>query len=166
MTALPPRKMRQSKTYGEKDLDFYTIESTPGVTSGAVFRDSEALGAFLTSVCRSKIWKVKWKKTKLRVYLRPRWVTTARGGRTKNFPFIEIPDSPFGKSVHTIIHELAHALSGDGTHGPRFLKSMLRLMREFEGIHFAETLEKKWKGYNSNLLREKNGKLETPRNRR
>ena len=56
---------------------------------------------------------------------------------------IEIPNNSFGRSIHTIVHEMAHAATGALGHGPKFLKALLYLTRHYEGIEYARQLKKR-----------------------
>jgi putative metallohydrolase (TIGR04338 family) len=61
----------------------------------------------------------------------------ASGGRMG----LSLPDQRWARSVHVIIHEMAHACHPNSEcHGRKFCHSLLVLTREFEGAQFARLL--------------------------
>lgn len=56
---------------------------------------------------------------------------------------IELPDAGHGRTLHTIVHEIAHCVAGPCGHDPKFIRVLLRLVKEFEGAHFAREMEKR-----------------------
>lgn len=56
---------------------------------------------------------------------------------------IELPDGGHGRTLHTIVHEVSHFVAGPVGHDAKFIRTMIRLVAQFEGLYFARELEKR-----------------------
>lgn len=59
---------------------------------------------------------------------------------------VSLPNNPFGRSLCTILHELAHVatIQADG-HGPIFRSAMIKLVRREMGFYAAVDLEAEYR---------------------
>lgn len=127
----------------EQTTKCYAAEQLSGVCSVAELANFADVKRFVLMVCRGEMWQSKFKGKQLQLwYGKKRGNNYAYGGKVASgLPMIYLPPTRHGRSVHTIIHEFAHAYLGGGGHSPRFIHTMLRFMKDYEGDFHAKRLK-------------------------
>ena len=129
-----------SDKYAREALRCYTAEEDPDTTNEAQLTKKN-VRVLVKRIMADPDWK--WLRRKSyggrRFCLRftGRWRTDAWGGQNG----ITIPDHPRSRTIHTVVHEMAHTALTGGGHGHTFLQLMLCLSRRFEGLTYANRLE-------------------------
>lgn len=104
--------------------------------------------AFVELVLSDDAW---WHKTfpagPFEVYVEER-SSSARFAVAVNGNTIAIPNNPTGRTVATVLHELAHIGSTVHDHGPIFRTGMLKLVRRHMGFYAYAELDR---AYRKNL---------------
>jgi hypothetical protein len=139
---VPKRARNAWKHCDDQAVRVYSAEQYGEACSPATLSNRD-VPAFLIDICRSPLWKRYWGKTKLVVKWRSPGSSAIGGVTTDDEPFIQLPKDRFGRSIHTIIHEMAHAMSQQGNHGPKFCTMLLRLTKHFEGAQYAAMLRQR-----------------------
>ena len=128
----------------EETIRCYSAEQFSEAVSPAQLRTFEEVKGFVADICKGDIWQSKYKGKKLTlIYGLKKGKNIAFGGIAPDGnPMIYLPPTPHGRSVHTIVHEMTHAYMGQ-THGhsSRFIRTMLKFMKLYEGSFFATRLE-------------------------
>lgn len=127
-----------SVSYSKEALRCYRAEEDEGTVNDGGLTKKE-LRALVVAIKADPYWHVLRKEVRRPFRLR----LTNRRGRVAwgGVDGIGIPDSFTGRTIHTVIHEMAHAALGGGGHGKDFLTVMLYLMTRFEGMQYVERLK-------------------------
>lgn len=128
----------------------YTAENV--VVDRGTFKTHDEVVAFVREVEDSPLLR-SWLSICRRVN-----VQTARKGVTKSSAnysswTIWIASTPFHRSKHVVLHELAHLVTGElfkgvAAHGAEFCGVLMQLTREFRGYNVADKLELSFKDHN------------------
>jgi len=131
--------------YGKKEIDrtvqVYNAEQY-GMPPEPVFRTRAEVKEFVALVQKYPFWNRMWKRFKIKKFkltFLPKGRTVAWGGPRG----IDLPDNPHGRSLHTILHEMAHAATGGG-HRQLFCLVLVNLTHEFAGRTIADRLRQRY----------------------
>jgi len=139
------RRRHLKQYFAERTIDqtcnVYDAEQFGNAISDARLKDRKEVLAFVATIKKSKYWQRHNPYRKLhRVKFsgpQGRWASGGRRG-------IKLPDAPWARTVHNIVHEMAHGCHPNSEmHGKKFIHSLLILTREFEGAAFARSLKKR-----------------------
>lgn len=127
----------------------YTAEQVTGFY--ARFKNTAEVVHFLFRIRQDPKWIARWGSTPLNIVLKSRRPSVAEGGikpykvkgKVVYQPWLCLPQNPFGRSVHTVVHEMAHALTAQGRHDARFCRALIYLTRQFEGESYARELKRR-----------------------
>jgi hypothetical protein len=143
---VPKEAIKQWKSAGEDEqtIKCYSVETFAYATSPGELKDFEEVKQFVYQICKGDIWQKKYRNKQLTlIYGLRKGKDIAYGGLQPNGnPLIYLPPSRHGRSIHTILHEMTHAYIGHRSqHSPRFIRLMLRFMKQYEGAFYANRLE-------------------------
>lgn len=140
-------RRRHLKQYFRKETidqtcNVYDAEQYGCAVSIAKLKNRQEVLAFIAQIKKSKYWRKHNPCHKVhRVKFTGRGARWASAGRRR----MELPDNPWARNVHVIVHEMAHGCHPNSEmHGKKYIHSLLILTREFEGTVFARTLKERF----------------------
>jgi len=140
-------KQEIKKAWKRFDSQTKKVYNAEHILSSQAELSKQEVVHFVAEICRGPLWQKHFKGIKLRIFFTSRGSHYAYGGisKKKKLPFIALPENRHGRMIHTIVHEMAHAIDHKNakcSHGPSFCRSMLRLMQAYEGDYFAKRLKR------------------------
>lgn len=114
------------------------------------FRSHVEILNFVNMVRSSKTWRKRWYNQKPVVYKSSPSASYAWGGHAWSrargkYPHLSYPNSPEGRALHVILHELAHCITGPSHgHDRVFIGVLLKLVHQFEGAWYAKELRRRF----------------------
>lgn len=128
-----------SKAVIDQTLNVYDAEDFGNATINARLKTQKDVRLLVAAIMSFPYWKRRNKNGRnFKVKFTGKNAKWAYGG----YSGISLPGNGRGRDVHTIVHEMAHAISS-GVHGREFIKVLLVLTREFEGAHYAKALKER-----------------------
>lgn len=112
-----------------------------GDTICPIAMTEKTMGDFLHVVLNDPAWRKRWGKKKLKIVMRSPSARYARALIHRGCPVIILGASNAQRTVHIILHELAHLLvGGKHNHDVVFCRTLLRLVHDYAGTHYERKL--------------------------